>query len=134
MRKILKEYIDFIRSFENSIKLRYDTKKNPCEVAGFLFDRIGTINQIKYRFHGTGCTAEKDGIIYAYDISIFENDEIQFSLWEFSEFIRTHPVYNKLNYTQEFIEKELSKLIDEQVLAWLIIMGRIYKTYRFLNI
>jgi hypothetical protein len=133
MRKILYEYIEFIRAFEKSLKVKYITKKNPCLVAGILFERIGTINEIEYRFHGTGCTAEKDGVIYTYDISIFQNDEIHFSLWKISEFIRTHPIYSKLNYNQEFIEKELAKLINEGILEWLIIMGRVYHIYRVMN-
>jgi len=133
MKKILKEFIAFIRIFEDLIKAKYDTDKNPCAIAGTLFDRIGTINGIEYRFHGTGCTFEKNGIVCGYDISIFEKDEIQFTLWEFSEFINTHPNYKKFNYNEEFIENELSKLIDEEVLAWLIIMDRVYLTYRVLD-
>ncbi|WP_394776011.1 DUF6896 domain-containing protein [Flavobacterium sp.] len=132
MEKILNEYINFIRIFENSLKFKYNTTRNPCEIAGSLFERKGTINEVSYWFHGTGCTAEKDGVIYDYDISIFIDNEINFSLYKFSEFIRTHPKYSKLNYTPENIEVELGKLIDKGVLAWLIIMGRIFMRYRVL--
>lgn len=130
MEQILNEYVDFIRAFENSLKIKYNTNKNPCAVVGKLFERKGSIDGIDYRFHGTGCTAEKNGIIYAYDISIFVEDEIEFSLWEFSEFIRTHPKYSILKYSSEDIESELAKLIDKGILSWLVIMGRVYKTYR----
>jgi len=133
MENILKVYVDFIRAFENSLKIKYNISKNPCTIAGSLFERKGTINGIEYWFHGTGCTAEKDGVIYAYDISIFVDDEIQFSLWEFSEFIRTHPTYSLLKYSSEDIENELAKLIDKGILSWLVIMGRIYKTYRVIT-
>lgn len=132
MKNILNEYINFIRIFENSLKVKYNTTKSPCEIAGSIFERKGVINEITYWFHGTGCTAEKEGVIYAYDISIFTDNEINFSLWKFSEFIRTHPEYSKLKYTSENIEDELAKLIDQGFLAWLTIMGRVYNTYRVL--
>ncbi|WP_409417858.1 DUF6896 domain-containing protein [Flavobacterium sp. PS2] len=132
MKQILIDYVVFIRGFENSLKIKYNIDRNPCEVAGYLFEKKGVIDDIEYRFHGTGCTAEKDGVTYAYDISIFVKDEIEFSLWEFSEFIKTHPDYSKLNYDSVYIENELAKLIDEGVLAWFEIMGRVYKTYRVL--
>lgn len=133
MEKILNEYVSFIKNFELLLKKKYDFDKNPVLVAGTLFERAGRISEIDYRFHGTGCTFQLNGITCAYDISIFE-DEIQFSLWEFSEFIKTHPNFSKNNYSSEFIENELSKLIEERKLAWLVIMGRIYKTYRVLQI
>jgi len=132
MKEKLNEYVGFIRKFESLLKIRYNIERNPCQAAGVLFDRAGTINGIKYRFHGTGCTIEKDNVFYRYDISIFEKDEIQFSLWKFSEFIRTHAVYGNYGYTEELIENELQKLIDEGVLAWLTISDHIYKIYRVL--
>lgn len=132
MEEILKEYVSFIRAFESSLKVKHNTNQNPCAVAGNLFERKGTIEGINYWFHGTGCTAEKDSVIYAYDISIFVENEIEFSLWKFSELIRTHPKYSLLKYSSEDIENELAKLIDKGVLSWLTIMGRIYKTYRVL--
>lgn len=132
MEEILNEYVAFIRTFENSLKIKYDMNENPCKVVGKLFERKGTINGIDYWFHGTGCTAEKDNIVYAYDISIYVKDEIEFSLWEFSEFLRTHPTHSKLNYSSEDIEKELNKLIEKGILSWLVIMGRTFKTYRVL--
>ncbi|GGA65649.1 hypothetical protein GCM10008015_03020 [Flavobacterium palustre] len=130
MENILREYVGFIRAFENSLKIKYNTSKNPCTIAGSVFERKGTINGIDYWFHGSGCTAEKDSVIYAYDISAFVENEIEFSLWKFSEFIRTHPKYSLLKYSSEDIENELAKLIDKGILSWLVIMGRTYKTYR----
>jgi len=131
MEKVLNEYLTFIRKFELLLKTEYGFAENPILVAGNLFERVGKISEIDYRFHGTGCTFQLDGIICSYDVSIFEKDEIQFSLWEISEFIRTHPTF--CNYKSEEIEKELAKLIEKGILAWLVIMGRIYKTYRVLQ-
>ena len=48
MKQILNEYIDFIRAFENSLKIKYNTSKNPCTIAGSLFERKGAIDGIDY--------------------------------------------------------------------------------------
>lgn len=123
IEKILTDYVKFIRSFEILLKDKYKQDINPCSFSRTFFERKGTIDGIEYWFHGTGCTAEKDGVIYAYDISIFEGNQINFSQWEFSEFIKTHPEYQKLNYTPEFVEYELYQLINKGILDWLIIEG-----------
>ncbi|WP_343587648.1 hypothetical protein [Flavobacterium sp.] len=133
MKKILYEYTGFIRSFEKLLKDKYNTEKNPCHVAGILFDRIGCIDGIHYFFHGTGCTAEKDRVTYRYDISIFRKDEIEFTLWELLEFIRTHKIYSIINYDSAFIESELEKMIQDGTLAWLTIMDKEYRVYRVLQ-
>ena len=97
----------------------------------------GIIDGIEYWFHGSGCTAEKDGVVYAYDIAI---DQIEFSQWKFSELIRTHPEYQKLNYSDEFVEYELYQLINKGILGWNIIegiegtsFGCVFKEYRVLQ-
>jgi hypothetical protein len=133
MKKILHDYIRFIRTFEDLLKEKYNFHENPCQVAGMIFERIGSINGIEYWFHGTGCTAKLNNVIYRYDISLFEKDEIHFSIWEFQEFLRTHEIYSKANYSSEFVESELEKLVTDQTLAWLTIMDRVYKVYRVLQ-
>ncbi|MFH7002163.1 DUF6896 domain-containing protein [Flavobacterium bizetiae] len=120
IEKILIEYVKFIRSFENLLKDKYKQDINPCSFSRDFFERKGIIEGIEYWFHGGGCTAEKDGVIYAYDIGV---NEIQFSQWKFSELIRTHPDYQKLNYSPEFVEYELYQLINKGILDWLIIEG-----------
>lgn len=120
IEQILTDYIKFIRNFEVLLKDKYKQDINPCSFSHTFFERIGSIDGIEYWFHGSGCTAEKDGVIYAYDIG---GNEIEFSQWKFSEFIRTHPEYRKLNYSPEFIEYELYQLISKGILSWLIIEG-----------
>lgn len=120
IEKILTDYVKFIRNFEVLLKDKYKQEINPCSFSHTFFERKGTIGGIEYWFHGSGCTAEKDGVIYAYNIG---GNEIQFSQWKFSEFIRNHPEYKKLNYNPEFIEFELYRLIDKGILSWLIIEG-----------
>jgi len=120
IEKILTDYIKFIRSFETLLKNKYKQDINPCSFSRTFFERKGTIDGIEYWFHGSGCTAQKDGVIYAYDIAI---NEIEFSQWEFSELIRTHPEYQKLNCSPEFIEYELYQLFNKGILGWVIIDG-----------
>ena len=137
IEELLTDYINFIRTFETLLKNKYEQDINPCSFSHTIFERKGTIDGIKYWFHGSGCTAEKDGVIYDYDISI---NEIQFSQWKFSEFIRTHPEYQKLNYSADYIEYELYQLINKGILDWLIIEGMegtpfgcVFKSYRVLQ-
>jgi hypothetical protein len=137
IEKILTDYINFIRYFETLLKNKYKQDINPCSFSCTYFERKGTIEGIEYWFHGSGCTAEKDGVIYAYDIAV---NEIEFSQWKFSEFIRTHPEYQKLNYCDEFVEYELYQLIKKGILGWHIIegidgtsFGCVFKEYRVLQ-
>lgn len=136
IEKILADYINFIRHFETLLKNKYKQDINPCSFSHTYFERKGTIDGIEYWFHGSGCTAEKDGVIYAYDIAV---NEIEFSQWKFSEFIRTHTEYQKLNYSDEFVEYELYQLINKRILGWHIIegidgtsFGCVFKEYRVL--
>ena len=137
IEKILTDYINFIRHFETLLKNKYKQDINPFSFSRTYFERKGTIEGIEYWFHGSGCTAEKDGVIYAYDIAV---NEIEFSQWKFSEFIRTHPEYQKLNYSDEFVEYELYQLIKKGILGWNIIeeiegtsFGCVFKEYRVLQ-
>lgn len=137
IQEILINYINFIRAFEELLKDKYKKDINPCSFSQTFFERKGIIDGIDYWFHGSGCTAEKDGVIYAYDIAV---NEIQFSQWEFSELIRTHPQYQQLNYTPEFIEYELYQLINKGILDWVFIegiegtpFGCVFKCYRVIK-
>ncbi|KRB56777.1 hypothetical protein [Flavobacterium sp. Root186] len=134
IEKILTDYITFIRSFEALLKEKYKQDINPCSFSITFFKRVGSIEGIEYYFHGSGCTAKKDEIIYTYDISI---NEITFTQWDLTELIRTHPEYQKLNYSAEFIEYELYQLINKGILEWLTYeriegkaFGCVFKCYR----
>lgn len=137
IEEILTEYINFIRHFETLLKKKYKQDINPCSFSHTFFNKKGNIDGIEYWFHGSGCTAEKDEVIYAYDITI---NEINFSQWKFSELIRTHREYQKLNYSPEFVEYELYQLINKGILDWNIIepiegtcFGCVFKEYRVLQ-
>lgn len=134
IEKILTDYIKFIRRFEALLKDKYKQDINPCSFSPTFFERIGSIDGIEYHFHGSGCTAKKDGVIYEYDIII---NQIKFSQWKFSEFISTHPEYQILNYSTDFIEYELYQLIEKGILEWDIIegipFGCVFKSYRIVQ-
>lgn len=134
IEKILTDYIKFIRSFEALLKDKYKQDINPCSFSRTFFERIGSIDGIEYYFHGSGCTAKKDGVIYTYDISI---NEITFTQWDLTELIRTHPEYQKLNYSEDYIEFELYQFISKGILEWLTLeriegkaFGCVFKCYR----
>lgn len=134
IEKILTDYIKFIRSFEALLKDKYKQDINPCSFSRTFFERIGSIDGIEYYFHGSGCTAKKDGVIYTYDISI---NEITFTQWDLTELIRTHPEYQKLNYSEDYIEFELYQFINKGILEWLTLeriegkaFGCVFKCYR----
>ena len=55
------EFVFEIKSFNELLQHKYDFRENPYEVSGKKFSKIGTIIndegvEIKYRFHGRGCT------------------------------------------------------------------------------
>ena len=131
MEEIINTYKSFIKDFEKKMITKYNLKENPFCKAGVLFDRKGFFEGYNYSYHGAGCRLEKDGIICEYDVTPFEGNEIEFSLWKFSEFIRTHPKYKNSIYNNEkIIEDELSKLIDKNILTWVNMEGRTFKIYQ----
>ena len=132
MEKILQDYIGFIKKFENLMIDKYQLKENPFYKAGVLFKKNGVIGEYNYFYHGAGCRLEKKGVICEYDISNFKGKEIEFSLWKFYEFIRTNNSYKEMNYSQEYIEEELLKLIDKKIIQWLIIDNHSYKIYQII--
>lgn len=119
-----------IKDFEQEMIFKYKLNENPWCKAGILFERRGHIKGYDYNFHGAGCTLIKNGIICEYDVTLLTKKEIKFSLWKFSEFIRTHPDYSDKEYSMEYIDKKLSELIDIKILSWLEIEGKVFKIYQ----
>lgn len=130
MRKALKEYVQMIKDFEQKMSLKYNLSENPWCKAGILFERVGSIDGYDYYFHGAGCTLEKKGVICEYDVNLLKEKQIEFSLWKFSEFIRTHPDYKEREYDLKTIDMELQNLVSEGVLSLLEIEGKVFKIYQ----
>lgn len=128
MEEILNDYIAFIKTFENKMIVKYNLEKNPWNVRR-VFDRKGVIDEYHYTYHGVGCRLESEGIICEYDVAPLDGKEIKFDSWNFWEFANTYPKYKPLQYTIEYIEEELLKLIDRGILSFMEIDGRIFQVY-----
>ena len=130
MEEIVNTYVSFIKEFEAILKHRYSFKENPRNFAGRLFDKKGVIDNYSYQFHGAGCRLEKDDIICEYDSIFLERNEINFSLWEITAFIETHPKYKTYAMSSEYIEQELYKLIQKEILSFQIINNCVFQVYQ----
>lgn len=130
MEEIVNNYVSFIKEFEAVLKRKYSFKENPRHFAGRLFDKKGAIDNYKYQFHGAGCRIEKDDVICEYDSIFSEGNEIDFSLWKITTFIETHPKYKILNLSSEYIEQELYKLIQKEMLSFQIINNCVFQVYQ----
>jgi hypothetical protein len=130
MEEIVNTYVNFIKEFEALLKHKYSIKENPRHFAGRLFEKKGTIDSYRYQFHGAGCRIEKDDVICEYDSIFSKGNEIDFSLWEITKFIETHPKYKILNLSSEYIEQELYKLIQKEILSFQIINNCVFQVYQ----
>lgn len=135
IKKVLKDYIDFINNYENLMKDKYNIKENISlwEVAHQnIFSKQGSIGNYEYLYHGFGCRLEKDNVVCEYDTAPLNGNEIKFSYWKFLEFIKTNPKYNKLDITRNYMEDELDKLVKEGILSWYILDGYSYNILQVL--
>ncbi|KGD67137.1 hypothetical protein B0A61_10910 [Flavobacterium aquatile LMG 4008 = ATCC 11947] len=130
MEEIVNTYVSFIKEFEAILKHKYSIKENPRYFAGTLFDKKGIIDNYRYQFHGAGCRIEKDDVICEYDSIFSKGNEIDFSLWKITTFVETHPKYKILNLSNEFIEQELYKLIQKEMLSFQIINNCVFQVYQ----
>lgn len=130
VEQILNDYIFFIKNFEKVIREKYDIKKSDRILSGIgvYFQREGELDEYKYRFHGSGCCVEKDGITCDYDYSV---NNISFSLWKFKKLIMTHPKYKNGNLSDNYLEIELYHLIERGKLSWMTWGGTIWKVYEY---
>lgn len=131
VEQILNDYISFIENFEKAIREKYSINKSNRILSGigFCFQREGELDKYSYRFHGAGCCIQKDGIICDYNYSV---SNISFSLWEFRQFIMTHPKYKDENLSDNYLEIELYHLIEKEKLSWMTWGGTIWKVYEYI--
>lgn len=128
-KDILKDYTQFILDFETLIRSKYKLSNNENIMSGInsLYERKGKIENYTYWFHGSGCSLEKNNIECHYDYFI---NDITFSLWNFSQFIITHPDYKNAKITQQSLEIDLYKLIEEGNLSWHVDGGIVWQVYQ----
>jgi hypothetical protein len=127
---ILSDYINYIKDFEILIREKHHLNENERTVAGIgtRFERKGIVGEYNYWFHGSGCSLEINETECHYNYFI---NNITFSIWNFRQFIVTHPKYKNLYLTEKHLELELYRLIEKDVLSWNTEEYVVYQTYHY---
>ncbi len=130
IEEILSKYIKCIKDFEKLIRKEHNLIKNERILSqiGLQFARKGIIKDYHFWFHGSGCSLNIKGTECHYDYFM---DDITFSLWAFKQFILTHSEYKNLNFTDKYLELELYRLIEENILCWNTENYVVYQIYHF---
>ncbi|SEN11505.1 hypothetical protein SAMN05421856_1191 [Chryseobacterium taichungense] len=119
--KILIEYIDFIKDFEDTIKREKNISNNEniwSYMVSNLIDKEN-INSYKFIRHGSGFTVEKNAVVCEYDKAPLNEYDIKFSFWKFKNFIESS--YKEIVVDQIALKNDLSHMIEKGILHWLII-------------
>ncbi|MCA4780933.1 hypothetical protein OBJ95_01290 [Empedobacter falsenii] len=124
----LSAYRSFIASFEEALKKHYDINDNLYEdCIGVLFERIGSIDDFNYRFHGGGCEVIQNNIICDYDfIPYDEVFKYQYTIWKLYKFIKSD---SNISITEEKLKKEIEDLVETGQIKKLVIDKKVYDTY-----
>lgn len=120
-KKILIEYIDFIKDFEDNIKKEKNVPNNE-NIWSYMTNNLinnGNINSYKFIRHGSGFTVEKNTVVCEYDKAPLNKYDIKFSFWKFKNFIESS--YKEIVIDEILLKKDLSDMIEEGILNWLII-------------
>ena len=129
-RKNLMEYIDFINEFEQTIKKENNIPDNE-NIWSYMINNSeikGTVASYKYNLHGSGFTIEKDTIICEYDKAPLNEYDIKFSFWKFKNFIESN--YKGILIDDDILKKDLSDMVDKNLLKWLITDGVNWNIYQ----
>jgi len=129
-RKNLREYIDFINEFEQTIKKEKNIPDNE-NIWSYMINNSeikGTVASYKYNLHGSGFTIEKDTIICEYDKAPLNEYDIKFSFWKFKNFIESN--HKGILIDNEILKKDLYDMVDENLLQWLITDGINWNIYQ----
>jgi len=120
-KKILIEYINFIKDFEDTIK-KENSLSNNENIWNYMISKFinkGTINSYKFIRHGSGFTVEKDKVVCEYDKAPLNEYDIKFSFWKFKNFIESN--YKAIIIDENMLRSDLSDMIDKGIVSWLII-------------
>ncbi|WP_375181828.1 hypothetical protein [Chryseobacterium sp.] len=129
-RKKLTEYIDFIQKFEETVR-KEDSIPDNVNIWSYMISNSkvkGTVASYKYILHGSGFIVEKDTFICEYDKAPLNEFDIKFSFWKFKSFIESN--YKGIIIDDDMLKKDLSYMINKNVLAWLIIDGINWNIYQ----
>ncbi|MFP3591742.1 DUF6896 domain-containing protein [Chryseobacterium sp. SIMBA_038] len=133
IENILLDYIKFIKTFEDLIRSEYQLSYDQRIMPGMdhPYGKRGKIKDYTYWFHGSGCSLEKDNVECHYDYSPSNN--IIFTLWDFKQFITSHPQYKSEELTDKHLELELYKLIEKNFISWEISDRVVLQVYRYIS-
>jgi hypothetical protein len=102
---------------------KYQLTDIPYNLKGRAFPKMGLENvngiDVKYQFHGRGCTLNWDGNEVNYDIDASSVHDIMISIYPISRFIQTSPQFRDspyTNYSSEEIYSILQSLESKGVL------------------
>lgn len=130
IEKILNDHYNFIKKIENLMRTEYNIDKNEriLSLRGSNFQNKGEIHGYNYQFHGKGCRLEKEGVICDYN---YHKKAIVFTLWGLKQFITSCNHYRNENFSDDYLELELYKLIENGKLLWLIDGGVVWEVYQY---
>ncbi len=128
-KKKLEDYIKFIKNFEDAIKKENNIPTNE-NIWSYMTDKFvdyGTADSYKFTRHGSGFSIKKDMIVCEYDKAPLNDYDIKFSYWKFKNFIESN--YKEI-IIDNILKKDLSDMIDENIISWLIIDGVNWNIYQ----
>jgi len=129
IKQIVSDFISDIKKFEFLLRKEYHFTDDHRIIPSmdYPYGKKGQIENYIYWFHGSGCSLKNGEIEYHYDYHI---REITFSLWSIKTFIETHPHYDIEDWPNKLLERELYRLIEQDILAYLIEGGVVLQVYR----
>ena len=117
---IIFNFCSYIKNFHQHLVEKYQLTDIPYNLKGRSFPKMGIENvngvDVKYQFHGRGCTLNWDGNEVNYDIDASSVHDIMISIYPVSRFIQTSPQFRELLYTNYSSEEIYSilKLLESK--------------------
>jgi hypothetical protein len=120
---IIFNFCSYVKRFHQHLIEKYQLADIPYNLKGKAFPKMGLedVNgvDVKYQFHGRGCTLNWNGNEVNYDIDASSVHDIMISIYPVSRFIQTSPQFRELpyaNYSSEEIYSVLQLLESRGVL------------------
>ncbi|WP_423735447.1 DUF6896 domain-containing protein [Chitinophaga caseinilytica] len=113
IKELVNKYINNIKDFHSVLCRVYHLPKPPTyNEAGRLFPRDGLLqigdDTYSYRYHGSGCTLQKNDLIIDYDLDILNGFNVSITSWKFSRFVESYstgtPALDTDNLEKYFVE------------------------------
>lgn len=129
-KKKLNDYLNFIKKFEFSVKRNYDIPSDENVWSYMVAQNInnGIVDSYNFTRHGSGFLVKKDMVVCEYDKAPLNEYEVKFSFWKFKNFLESN--YPQIIINDNILRQELSNMIDEGFLNWLIIDNINWNVYQ----